>query len=98
MTFYSVDASSLGIGNMLYQIDPDDTEQKPHIIRYGSKALYTWQTSYGSTKLEFLGMVVGVLECSDYLRGVKFIVKCDHAALQLLFQKQFKGAIYERWL
>ena len=43
-------------------------------------------------------MVVSVLECSDYLRGVKCLVECDHAALQPLFQKQFKGAIYERWL
>jgi hypothetical protein len=44
-----------------------------------------------------IGMVVSVLECSDYLRGVKCLVECDHAALQPLFQKQFKGAIYERW-
>ena len=64
----SVDNSSRGIGYMLYQIDPDDTEQKPHIIRYGSKALHTWQTSYGQTKLELLGMVISVLECSNYLR------------------------------
>jgi hypothetical protein len=39
-------------------------------------------------------MVVSVLEYSDYLRGGKFVVECDHAALQPLFQKQFKGAIY----
>jgi hypothetical protein len=45
-----------------------------------------------------IGMVVSVLECSDYLRGVKYLVECDHTALQPLFQKQFKGAIYERWL
>ena len=47
----SVDTSSRGISFMLYQIDPDDPKQKPHIIRYGSKALNTWQTSYGPTKL-----------------------------------------------
>ena len=70
---------------MLYQIDPQDPEQKPRIIRYGSKALNSWQTSYGPTKLELLGMVVSVLECSDYLRGTKFIVECDHAVLQPLF-------------
>lgn len=94
----AVDTSSLGIGYMLYQIDPQDSEQKPRIIRYGSKALNSWQSSYGPTKLELLGMVVSVLECSDYLRGNKFVVECDHEALQPLFQKQFKGAIYERWL
>ena len=43
-------------------------------------------------------MVVSILDCADYLRGTHFIVECDHQALQPLFQKQFKGAIYERWL
>ena len=83
----SVDTFTKGIGFMLYQINPDDPEQKPHIIRYGSKALNTWQTSYGPTKLELLGMVVSVLECSDYLRVVTFAVECDHATLQPLFSK-----------
>ena len=83
----SVDTSSRGIGFMLYQIDSDYPEQKPHIIRYGSKALNTWQTSNGPTKLELLGMVVSVLECSDYLRVVTFAVECDHATLQPLFSK-----------
>ncbi|CAG2250210.1 unnamed protein product [Mytilus edulis] len=43
-------------------------------------------------------MVVSILDCSDYLRGNQFIVECDHQALKPLYQKQFKGAIYERWL
>ncbi|CAC5386117.1 unnamed protein product [Mytilus coruscus] len=43
-------------------------------------------------------MVVSILDCSDYLRGNQFIVECDHQALKPLSQKQFKGAIYERWL
>lgn len=94
----AVDTSSRGLGYMLYQLDPNDSEQQPRIIRYGSKALNSWQMSYGPTKLELLGMVVSVMECSDYLRGNKFVVECDHEALQPLFQKQFKGAIYERWL
>jgi hypothetical protein len=27
-----------------------------------------------------------------------FVLECDHQALKPLFQKQLKGAIYERWL
>ncbi|CAC5411038.1 unnamed protein product [Mytilus coruscus] len=92
----AVDTSSRGIGYMLYQ--KDSQISKPKIIRFGSKSLKPWQQSYGPTKLELLGMVTSVLDCADYLRGVKFIVECDHQALQPLFQKQFKGAIYERWL
>ncbi|VDH94329.1 Hypothetical predicted protein [Mytilus galloprovincialis] len=92
----AVDTSSKGIGYMLYQKDP--TKEKPNIIRFGSKSLSRWQQSYGPTKLELLGMVTSILDCADYLRGTQFIVECDHQALQPLFMKQFKGAIYERWL
>ena len=94
----SVDTSSRGIGYMLYQLDPDDDTCKPYIIRFGSKSLSKWQQCYGPTKLELLGMVVSILDCADYLRGNHFILECDHQALQPLFQKQFKGAIYERWM
>ena len=94
----SVDTSSRGIGYMLYQLDPNDNTQKPHIIRFGSKSLSPWQQSYGPTKLELLGMVVSILDCADYLRGNSFVVECDHQALKPLYQKQFKGAIYERWM
>ena len=94
----SVDTSSRGIGYMLYQLDPNDNTQKPRIIRFGSKSLSPWQQSYGPTKLELLGMVVSILDCADYLRGNSFVVECDHQGLKPLYQKQFKGAIYERWM
>ncbi|CAC5407698.1 unnamed protein product [Mytilus coruscus] len=92
----AVDTSSKEIGYMLYQKDP--TKEKPNIIRFGSKSLSRWQQSYGPTKLELLGMITSILDCADYLRGTEFIVECDHQALQPLLMKQFKGAIYERWL
>lgn len=94
----SVDTSSRGIGYMLYQFHANDNTQQPRIIRFGSKSLSPWQQSYGPTKLELLGMVVSILDCADYLRGNSFIVECDHQALKPLYQKQFKGAIYERWM
>jgi hypothetical protein len=40
----------------------------------------------------------GTYGCSTYLRGHRVIVECDHQALKPLFQKNLKGAIYERWL
>ena len=51
-----VNTSSIGIGYMLYQLDPLDETMKPKIIRFGSKSLSPWQNSYGPTKLELLGM------------------------------------------
>lgn len=94
----AVDTSSRGIGYMLYQIHNDNGKETPRVVRFGSKSLSKWQQSYGPTKLELLGMVVSILDCSDYLRGNRFVVECDHQALKPIFQKQFKGAIYERWL
>ena len=91
----SVDTSSHGIGYMLYQIHEDGTQK---VVRFGSKGLSKWQKSYGPTKLELLGMVTAVLDCAPYIRGRHATIECDHQALKPLFQKQLKGAIYERWL
>ena len=67
-------------------------------MRFGSKVLNHWQKSYGPTKLELLGVVTSITDCSNYLRSHHFVVECDHAALRPLIQKQLKGAIYDRWL
>ena len=100
LSFYlAVDSSSKGIGYMLYQLHPSENHSEiPRVVRFGSKSLSKWQQSYGPTKLKLLGMVTGILDCASYLRGRKFIVECDHQALKPLFQKNLKGAIYERWL
>lgn len=91
----AVDTSSRGLGYMLYQISSDCIR---HVVRFGSKGLNRYQQSYGPTKLELLGMVYSVLDCASYLHGRHFVVECDHQALQPLFQKQLRGAIYERWI
>ena len=97
--YLGVDTSSKGIGYMLYQKHLSNTgEETVRVIRFGSKALSHYQTSYGPTKLELLGVVTSILDCASYLRGRKFFVECDHQALKPLFQKSLKGAIYERWL
>lgn len=100
----SVDSSSRGTGYMLYYVLPEDecpgvsSEERVRVIRFGSKSLKKYQRSYGPTKLELLGMVHAVLDCAPYLRGRHFTIQCDHQCLKPLFQKQFRGAIYERWL
>ena len=92
---FAVDTSSKGIGYMLHQIHEDE---KPRVVRFGSKGLSKWQNPYGPTKLELLGVVTSILDCASYLRGHHFTVECDHQALKPLLQKQLKGAIYDRWL
>ena len=98
LPFYlAVDSSSKGIGYMLYQKHPSENHAEiQHVVRFGSKSLSKWQQSYGPTKLELLGMVTSIIDCASYLRGRQFVVECDHQALKMLFQKNLKGAIYER--
>ena len=100
LPFYlEVDTSSQGIGYMLYQKHPSNSgDETVRVVRFGSKSLSHYQTSYGPTKLELLGVVTSILDCASYLRGRKFYVDCDHQALKPLFQMSLKGAIYERWL
>ena len=52
---------------MLYQIHENGTSE---VVRFGSKGLSHWQTSYGLTKLELLGMVTAVLDFAPYIRLV----------------------------
>lgn len=82
----SVDTSSQGIGYTRR------TPQRKNQVLFVFGQIFT--TSYGPTKLELLGMVTSIFDCTDYLRGTTFIVECDHQTLQPLFMKQFKGAVY----
>lgn len=89
----SVDASSRGIGFMLYQLQHSEHDDSKHmrVIRFGSKGLSKWQRSYGPTTLELIGMTYAVLECASYLRGSNYVVEYDHQALKSPFQKKLKG-------
>lgn len=82
LLFYlAVDSSAQGIGYALYQKHLENSDEKVRIIRFGSKALTSWQKSYGPTKLELLGVVTSIVENCSYLCGNKFILECDHQAL-----------------
>ena len=43
-------------------------------------------------------MATSILDVASYLKGQQFVVECDHQALNPLFQKNLKSAIYERWV
>ena len=63
---------------------------KVFVLSALSQSLSHYQTSYGHTKLELLGVVTRILDCASYLRGRKFFVECDHQALKPLFHKSLK--------
>ena len=84
---------------MLYQKHTSEYHtENQHVVHFGSNSLSKWQQSYGPTNLELLGMVTSILDCASCLRGQQFVLECDHQAINPLFQKNIKSAIYERWV
>ena len=72
-----VDSSKNGIGYMLYQMLPlsevpnKSERERVRVIRFGSKSLKKHQVSYGSTKLELLGLITSVFRLYHICDGLK---------------------------
>lgn len=74
----SVDASAIGFGGVLTQLD-DHGERKT--IAYYSKSLPARKRKLSACKLEFLCMHGAIMHFAMYLRGTKFTVQTDCKAL-----------------
>ena len=72
------DASKTAIGHELLQIQDDG---HPHPISYGSRALSKFERNLSVTMKELLSIVWAVKYNVSYLRGTKFSIVTDHAAL-----------------
>lgn len=88
------DASTSGIGGVLYQLDDSGLE---HPIAYVSKKLNSAQRNYSITELECLAAVESIKRFRAYVEGHPFKVITDHASLKwLLNQKDLSGRL-ARW-
>lgn len=90
----TTDASSVGIGGVLSQLDGNGNE---NMIYTYSKSLDKAQQNYSVTDRELLAVV----KCTDYFRhyllGKTFILKTDHKALEYLWTaKKLTGRML-RW-
>lgn len=72
------DASNTAIGHELLQIQDDG---HPHPILYGSRSLSKHERNWSVTMKELLAVVWSVKHNISYLRGTKFKIITDHAAL-----------------
>jgi len=78
----ATDASQYGVGAVLYQTTP---EGRVKYVAFSSQALHGSQKHYSATKRELLGVIAALRHFDPYLRGQRFTLYTDHAALTSLF-------------
>ena len=89
------DASKLGLGCVLTQLDDDGKE---HPIIFASRGLRSGEPNYAPTKLECLAIVWAVKMFRPYLLGKKFTIITDHSALTGLLKTSNPTGIIARWI
>lgn len=88
------DASQLGVGGVLYQVDENGEE---HPISFMSRKLNTAQRNYSVTEQECLAAVLSLEKFRGYVEGMTFTIVTDHMSLKwLMSQKDLTGRL-ARW-
>lgn len=92
--YVQCDASSSGIGSVLFQLSDDGKE---HPIAFMSKKLNPCQKKYTVTELECYAVVCSVKQYRSIIEGLPFTIITDHSALRwLMAQKDLDGKL-ARW-
>ena len=89
------DASDVGIGAVLSQLDDSGAER---VIAYASKALSKPERRYCVTRKELLAVVSFVQHFRPYLLGRRFTLRTDHGSLTWLSQFKEPEGQLARWL
>ncbi|CAF1149257.1 unnamed protein product, partial [Brachionus calyciflorus] len=90
----ATDASGIGIGAILSQLDENNQER---VIAYASRSLKPAERNYSATELECLAIVWAVENFRHYLYGRKFKIYSDHNPLVYLDNTKNKSARINRW-
>lgn len=89
-----VDASAIGIGGVLKQVQENGEE---HPVSYFSRTLNSYQKNYSATEKECLAIVEAIDHYHPYLFDKKFVVYSDHNALSYLLNIKNKNPRLLRW-
>lgn len=87
------DASSYGIGAVLYQ----ENEHGQEVISFLSRALTRQERNYSTTERECLAVIWSVEKLRHYLEGVHFTVITDHWSLVWLHRLKDPTGRLARW-
>jgi hypothetical protein len=93
----SVDASNIGLGAVLSQVDNWESMENEQVISYASKAVRGATANLSIHHLESLAAVWGVLHYKHYLKGRKFILITDCSSLLYTFKKSKNTPKLNRW-
>ncbi|UYV84336.1 K02A2.6-like [Cordylochernes scorpioides] len=88
------DASNLGIGAVLSQVQDGDER----VIEFFSRVLTKAERNYCATRKELLAIVKAVEHFHKYLYGQNFLIRTDHAALTWLLRMKNPEGQVARWL
>lgn len=92
--YVQCDASNLGVGAVLFQLDDNDLEQP---IAFHSAQLTSAQRNCTVTERECLSVISAIDKFRPYLELMPFTVLTDHSALKwLMNQKDLSGRL-ARW-
>lgn len=92
--YIQCDASTVGVGSVLFQISDDGQE---HPIAFQSKKLNAAQRNYSITELECYAAVLSVKHFRAYVEMMPFTIITDHASLKWLMGQKDLGGRLCRW-
>ena len=97
-TLLIVDASPIGLGAILVQVNPMD-EDDVRIIAYASRSLSDVERRYSQLEKECLAMVYGCEKFHVYVYGREFLIDTDAKALAYIFNNPVRKTPVriERW-
>ena len=88
-TILQCDASQIGLGAWLRQVDEHGNEK---IVAMGSRSLTDAETRYSNIERECLSVQYGLEKFEYYLMGRHTLVETDHSPLEQIFKKNVADA------
>ena len=93
--YVATDASAVGIGAVLFQLDPESDAKR--YIQFQARALTKSERNYSATKRELLAVVFAFKRFRHYLFGRRFTLYTDHKALTHLHTQPHLNAMMQTW-